>query len=155
MNKNNSALNSSNSMWKYFSGILLRNKLAFTIGVLLLTVFMGYEASKMQLSYEFAKILPDTDSTFIEYQNFKKKFGEEPIFVNLKDGRSGSADIANEKFLQWKNENLKSKEAWLDRERSAGKTSGLDELKKELNEIIDEKRLRLVIDRLCLRCKLK
>jgi hypothetical protein len=77
MNKNNSALNSSNSMWKYFSGILLRNKLAFTIGVLLLTVFMGYEASKMQLSYEFAKILPDTDSTFIEYQNFKKKFGED------------------------------------------------------------------------------
>ena len=64
-------------MWKYFSGILLRNKLAFTIGVLLLTVFMGYEASKMQLSYEFAKILPDTDSTFIEYQNFKKKFGED------------------------------------------------------------------------------
>ena len=77
MNKNNSALNSSNSMWKYFSGILLRNKLAFTIGVLLLTVYMGYEASKMQLSYEFAKILPDTDSTFIEYQNFKKKFGED------------------------------------------------------------------------------
>jgi predicted RND superfamily exporter protein len=64
-------------MWKFFSGILLRNKLAFTGGVLLLTVFMGYEASKMELSYEFAKILPDTDSTFIEYQDFKKQFGED------------------------------------------------------------------------------
>ncbi|MBA2611976.1 MAG: MMPL family transporter [Bacteroidetes bacterium] len=64
-------------MWKYFSGILLRNKLAFTIGVLLLTFFMGFEASKMELSYEFAKILPDTDSTFIEYQTFKKRFGED------------------------------------------------------------------------------
>ena len=108
MNKNNSALNSSNSMWKYFSGILLRNKLAFTIGVLLLTVFMGYEASKMQLSYEFAKILPDTDSTFIEYQNFKKKFGEDGNVMVM-----GFADkdlFQFEKFKDWTklNNNLKN-----------------------------------------------
>jgi|694.fasta_scaffold39751_2 hypothetical protein len=86
-------------MWKYFSGILLRNKLAFTIGVLLLTVFMGYEASKMQLSYEFAKILPDTDSTFIEYQNFKKKFGEDGNVMVM-----GFADkdlFQFEKFKDW------------------------------------------------------
>ena len=86
-------------MWKYFSGILLRNKLAFTIGVLLLTVFMGYEASKMQLSYEFAKILPDTDSTFIEYQNFKKKFGEDGNVMVM-----GFADkdlFQLEKFKDW------------------------------------------------------
>ncbi|MBL7933269.1 MAG: MMPL family transporter [Bacteroidia bacterium] len=64
-------------MWKYFSALLLRNKLAFTLGVLLLTAFMGYEAYKMELSYEFAKILPDNDSTFIQYQTFKKRFGED------------------------------------------------------------------------------
>ncbi len=64
-------------MWKYFSGILLRNKLLFTICVVLTTAFMAYEASKMELSYEFAKILPDNDPTFIEYQNFKKQFGED------------------------------------------------------------------------------
>ena len=95
-------------MWKYFSGILLRNKLAFTIGVLLLTVFMGYEASKMQLSYEFAKILPDTDSTFIEYQNFKKKFGEDGNVMVM-----GFADkdlFQFEKFKDWTklNNNLKN-----------------------------------------------
>ncbi|MDI1354865.1 MAG: MMPL family transporter [bacterium] len=64
-------------MWKYFSTILLRNKIGFAAAVLLLTAFMGWEASKMQLSYEFAKILPDDDSTFIEYQEFKKQFGED------------------------------------------------------------------------------
>src|SRR4051812_19941634 len=31
----------------------------------------------MGLSYEFAKILPENDSTFIEYQNFRKQFGED------------------------------------------------------------------------------
>lgn len=64
-------------MWKFFSGILLRNKLVFTIAVLLATVFMGYKASRMELSYEFAKILPDDDSTFINYQSFRKMFGED------------------------------------------------------------------------------
>ncbi|MEI8137461.1 MAG: MMPL family transporter [Bacteroidota bacterium] len=86
-------------MWKYFSGILLRNKLTFIISILLLTIFMGYEASKMQLSYEFAKILPETDSTFIEYQNFKKKFGEDGNVMVM-----GFADknlFQLEKFKDW------------------------------------------------------
>ena len=64
-------------MWKKFSGLLLRNKAIFTTVVLLITALMGYETSKVELSYDFAQILPDTDSTFIEYQNFKKHFGED------------------------------------------------------------------------------
>ncbi len=94
-------------MWKYFSGKLLRNKLAFTLVVLLLTVFMGYEASRMELSYEFAKILPDNDTTFIEYQNFKKQFGEDGNVMVM-----GFADknlFELEKFKDWTklNEDLK------------------------------------------------
>jgi predicted RND superfamily exporter protein len=64
-------------MWKKFSGLLLRNKAIFTTVVLLITALMGYQTSKVELSYDFAQILPDTDSTFIEYQNFKKHFGED------------------------------------------------------------------------------
>src|SRR4051812_14732054 len=64
-------------MWKLFASLLLRNKTAFTGATLILTAFMGYQAYKMELSYEFAKILPETDSTFIEYQNFRKQFGED------------------------------------------------------------------------------
>ncbi|HQQ94914.1 MAG TPA: MMPL family transporter [Bacteroidia bacterium] len=64
-------------MWKVFSGLLLRNKLVFTFAIILLTVFMAFKAYKMELSYEFAKILPENDSTFVEYQNFKKQFGED------------------------------------------------------------------------------
>ncbi len=64
-------------MWRWFSGTLLRNKLIFTLGVILSTLFMGYQASKIELSYEFAKILPANDPIFLEYQDFKKKFGED------------------------------------------------------------------------------
>lgn len=64
-------------MWKYFSGILLRHKLAFTLSLLLVTGFMAYETMKIELSYDFAKILPDDDSSYVEYVRFKKQFGED------------------------------------------------------------------------------
>lgn len=90
-------------MWKFFSGLLLRNKITFTIGVLLLTVFMAFEASKMELSYEFAKILPDTDSTFIDYQNFKKQFGEDGNVMVM--GFSDKNLYEFQKFKDWANLN--------------------------------------------------
>ena len=86
-------------MWKVFSGILLRNKLAFTLGVLLLTVFMSYQASRMELSYEFAKILPDNDSTFIGYQDFKKQFGEDGNVMVM--GFEDKNLFQYEKFKDW------------------------------------------------------
>ena len=86
-------------MWKFFSGILLRNKLVFTIGVLLLSAFMAYETSRMELSYEFAKILPDNDSTFIGYQNFKKQFGEDGNVMVM--GFTDKNLFQLEKFRDW------------------------------------------------------
>lgn len=43
----------------------------------LITAFMGYKAFDIHLSYDFAKILPETDPDFIAYDNFKKTFGED------------------------------------------------------------------------------
>ena len=94
-------------MWHYFSGVLLRNKFIFTTVVLLLTAFMAFEANKMELSYEFAKILPDTDTSFIEYQNFKKQFGEDGnvMVMGFEDKNLFQLD----KFRDWTqlNEELK------------------------------------------------
>ena len=53
----------------------------------------------MELSYEFAKILPDDDSTFIAYQKFKKQFGEDGSVMVI-----GFADkdlFKYEKFKDW------------------------------------------------------
>ncbi|MCC7534130.1 MAG: MMPL family transporter [Bacteroidia bacterium] len=64
-------------MWKRFSGLLLRNKIVFTTVVGLITGLMVYETLQVRLSYDFAQILPDDDSTYVEYQRFKKHFGED------------------------------------------------------------------------------
>jgi predicted RND superfamily exporter protein len=86
-------------MWKYFSGLLLRNKSIFTTVVLLITALMAYQTSKVELSYDFAQILPDTDSTFIEYQNFKKHFGEDGNVMVM--GFEDKNLFQYEKFNDW------------------------------------------------------
>ncbi|CAG5016567.1 hypothetical protein DYBT9275_05582 [Dyadobacter sp. CECT 9275] len=45
--------------------------------VLVSTIFMAYEASKIELSYQFARILPSSDPVEKEYQDFRKLFGED------------------------------------------------------------------------------
>ena len=64
-------------MWKALTKSLLRNRIAYISIVLMFTVFFGYQATKIELSYNFAKILPPDDSSFIAYQEFKKNFGED------------------------------------------------------------------------------
>ena len=61
-------------VWKALTKSLLRNRIAYISVVLMLTVFFGYQATKVELSYNFAKILPPDDSSFVAYQEFKKNF---------------------------------------------------------------------------------
>lgn len=73
-------------MWKYIVRFILRSRLAILITILLATVFMAYKAADVEISYELAQMLPKTDSTHIEYQNFKKTFGTDGsvMFIGMK-----------------------------------------------------------------------
>ncbi|REJ80556.1 MAG: patched family protein [Bacteroidetes bacterium] len=57
--------------------IIIRYRYATLFTLLALTGMMAFFACKVQLSYEGAKILPPTDSTYSEYLKFKAKFGED------------------------------------------------------------------------------
>jgi len=64
-------------MLKATARIILRYRFITLFTLLALTGLMAYFASKVQLSYEGAKILPPSDSTYAEYLKFKAKFGED------------------------------------------------------------------------------
>lgn len=64
-------------MWTKIAGIILRNRIAFIIGVLLGTIFMGFQARNIQMSYESADLLPKTDSAYLDYARFREIFGQE------------------------------------------------------------------------------
>ncbi|MCF8367624.1 MAG: MMPL family transporter [Bacteroidales bacterium] len=53
--------------------------------IILLTAFMGYHALKVQMSYEFTSLLPQSDSAHIVYEKFKDRFGKDGsvLFVGM------------------------------------------------------------------------
>jgi uncharacterized protein len=45
--------------------------------ILAITAFLGWEASHVKISYEFSRAIPVDNPKYIEYQAFRKKFGED------------------------------------------------------------------------------
>jgi len=86
-------------MWQKFSSIILRNRTFLTLLILAMTGFMAYEASKIELSYEFAKILPKDDPVLVEYQEFKNKFGEDGNVMVI--GFADKNFFSTNKFNDW------------------------------------------------------
>lgn len=65
-------------MWANISHFILRQRLPLLILVILLTGFMGYWASgHLELSYRYARVLPEDDEMAIAYVKFKEKYGED------------------------------------------------------------------------------
>ena len=64
-------------MFTHISRFILKHRTLIIIVLLLLTAFMAYKAKDVSLSYENSSLLPEKDSTRIEYQEFKKLFGED------------------------------------------------------------------------------
>lgn len=69
-------------MWDKIAGIILRNRITALIIIGLITIFMGYKALDVKMSYEYARLLPENDTTNINYEYFKSVFGEEAnVFI--------------------------------------------------------------------------
>lgn len=62
-------------MWYRAGQFILKHRFSFLIILFLATVFMGWKASKVQLSYDFTRALPTDNPRYIDYQAFLKKFG--------------------------------------------------------------------------------
>ncbi|MFV0378125.1 MAG: efflux RND transporter permease subunit [Mangrovibacterium sp.] len=90
-------------MWVRFSRIILRNKIAILVVLGLITVFMGFNARKVEMSYEYSQLLPKKDSAYVDYQRFRDIFGEEGniIVVGLEDPSFFKLDD----FRQWQDLN--------------------------------------------------
>jgi uncharacterized protein len=64
-------------MWVTMARIILRFRIAILVVLALLTGTMGYFATKVELSYEYASLLPKTDSSWIRYSQFQQQYGED------------------------------------------------------------------------------
>src|SRR4029078_11358638 len=64
-------------MWQLLGQFILKSRLFLLLILLALTSFMAYHASKVELSYEFARAIPTDHPKYKAYQEFRKKFGED------------------------------------------------------------------------------
>ena len=64
-------------MWTKIAGILLRNRIGFIAGIVIITLFFCTQIPKVEMSYEYSNLLPSTDSAFLDYNAFHEKFGQE------------------------------------------------------------------------------
>ena len=64
-------------MSKLFAKFILKYRLPILIAIFGLTTLMAFYATKVEITYNFAKLLPDSDSASIDYDYFKSKFGQD------------------------------------------------------------------------------
>ena len=86
-------------MWASIARFILRNRLTILIVLCGATVFFGNFARKAEISYESPKLLPDHDTTAIEYKAFKKRFGQDGSVMVL--GISDEGLFKLDRFNQW------------------------------------------------------
>ncbi|MHA4858228.1 hypothetical protein, partial [Enterococcus faecium] len=62
-------------MWYSIGRVIIKNRVIVLLLLLLANGIMVWQASKVQLSYDFTRALPTDNPKYIEYQRFLKEFG--------------------------------------------------------------------------------
>ncbi len=70
-------------MWQALGKAVLKFRIPLIIALVLLTVFMGYHASKVQMSYDFSRAIPTDHPKYKAYLEFKKTFGEDGNLLTI------------------------------------------------------------------------
>src|SRR5690349_9391064 len=79
-------------MWESLGKTVLRYRVLFLLSLLAVTAFMGWQASKVKINYEFANAIPTDNPKFVAYQAFRKQFGE--------DGNLLVIGVQSDRFFQ-------------------------------------------------------
>ena len=85
--------------WDLIARLILRNKIAILIGILIATILFSTQWKHMRFTYTEANLLPDDHDVNIVYNDFLKIFGEEGNLVVL--GIKDSSLFTVEKLKAW------------------------------------------------------
>jgi predicted RND superfamily exporter protein len=94
-------------MWGTIADFVLKNRLRLLVLLAIALVFAGFEASRIELSYEYTRAIPTDNPKYIAYQNFRKKFGDDGnlLVMGIQTSNLFSKDFFND-YLQL-NQDLK------------------------------------------------
>lgn len=87
-------------MWTKLAHFILKFRYLLIGAVALVTVFMAYQIRYLEMSYDFAKVVPATDPDMVYFQEFKRTFGEDGNLLVI--GTKDSAIYQHENFRKFK-----------------------------------------------------
>ncbi|QRM89016.1 MMPL family transporter [Lacinutrix sp. WUR7] len=87
------------SFWDVVARLILRNKIAIILGILLATGLLATQWKYMRFTYTEANLLPDDHEVNIKYNNFLDIFGEEGNLIVL--GVKDTTLFTVEKLNEW------------------------------------------------------
>lgn len=87
------------SFWEVVARLILRNKIAILVAIILATFFFSYHWKNMRFTYTEANLLPNEHPVNLTYNHFLEVFGEEGnlLVIGVKD----SSLFEVEKFNAW------------------------------------------------------
>ncbi len=76
-------------MWKRLGIFVINYRLPLLIALFAVSGVMGFFASKVKLSYEFARAIPTNNPKYKEYKDFREKFGDDGnvLVVGVQSGQ--------------------------------------------------------------------
>ncbi len=86
-------------MWAWLASRVLRNRMAILLAVGMITLFMGWRATKVGMNYKHGGLLPKTDSAYVEYEHFLNTFSEDGNVMVL--GTAGETFYTPKNFGAW------------------------------------------------------
>ena len=87
-------------MWASIAAYILRHRISLGAIMLVITVWMGWEARNVRMSYKFSGVLPQDDTTYIEYKNFISQFSEDGNVLVIGIDDPELWEVSN--FKSWK-----------------------------------------------------
>lgn len=92
-------------MWHNIAAFIIKFRIALLVILLTATGIMGYFAAQVKLSYEFTSAVPTDNPKYIEYQNFRKQFGEDGnlMVIGVQTDKFFSPDFFNDYAILAKN----------------------------------------------------
>lgn len=74
-------------MWTKLAHNVIKFRLPLIIILALITIFMGYRAKNVEMDYDLAQMVPDTDVDFIALNKFKDVYGDDGniLAIGMKD----------------------------------------------------------------------
>ncbi|MDQ3537099.1 MAG: MMPL family transporter [Bacteroidota bacterium] len=64
-------------MWTKIAHVILKNRFLLILIIGIITVFMALQINKLEMSYDFAKVVPSHDPEMMFFEEFKGIFGED------------------------------------------------------------------------------